>query len=383
MRFEFATANRIVFGPGVCAGVPELATSFGKRAFVVTGSPERAAFLLDGLARHGLEVVSFSIHKEPDVQTILLATQSLRESHCDLVIGFGGGSALDTAKAVAALAVNPGDPLDYLEVVGRGRALEHPPLPCIAIPTTAGTGSEVTRNAVIAVPERAVKVSLRHPWMLPRLAVVDPELTCSLPPDVTAYTGLDALTQCLEPLVCNTPNPLTDAICREGLRRAGRSLRRAWENGADRQARYDMSVAALCGGLALANARLGAVHGLAGPLGGRYPQAHHGALCARLLPEVVEINVRALQARGPQDALARYDEAGSLLLGESYRGPESLIRWLRETVDSLGIPRLSAYGVTPESFPALIAQAQQASSMKGNPLPLTSEEIGEILARAW
>ncbi len=383
MRFEFATANRILFGPGTCAEVPKLAALLGRRAFVVSGLLERAAPLLEKLARHGLEAIPFAVTKEPDVSTVLSATRNLLESDCDLVIGIGGGSALDTAKAVAALALNPGDPLDYLEVVGRGRPLEHPPLPCIAIPTTAGTGAEVTRNAVIAVPEHRIKVSLRSPLMLPRLAVVDPELTYSLPPDITAYTGLDALTQCLEPFVSNAPNPLTDAICREGLRRAGRSLRRAYENGADREARYDMSLAALCGGLALANARLGAVHGLAGPLGGRYPQAHHGALCARLLPEVVEMNLRALQARGPDhEALARYDEAGRLLLGEDYRGPQSLLDWLRDTVETLAIPRLATYGVTPQDFPILVEQAQRASSMKGNPLPLSAAEIREILERA-
>ncbi|MCX7609834.1 MAG: iron-containing alcohol dehydrogenase [Anaerolineales bacterium] len=380
-RFEFATANRIVFGPGTCAEVPSLIAPLGKRALFVTDSLERSAWLRDAVQAVGVEVVLVCIEKEPDIDLVLLATQNLQQSNCDLVIGFGGGSALDTAKAAAALAANPGDPLDYLEVVGKGQPLRSPSLPVIAIPTTAGTGSEVTRNAVIAVPERRVKVSLRSPFMLPRLAVVDPELTYSLPPALTASTGLDALTQCIEPFVCNTPNPLTDAICREGIRRAARSLRRACEDGSDRAARYDMCVASLCGGLALANARLGAVHGLAGPIGGMFP-APHGAVCGRLLPEVVEMNVRVAQAQGHDETLRRYEEVGQLVLGKAYQGLPSLIRWLHEIVEAMSLPRLAAYGIRPEDFPIIIAQAQKASSMKGNPVPLYDNDLIDVLKNA-
>ncbi len=380
-RFEFATANRIVFGPGTCAEVPALAAPLGRRALLVTDSLERSMTLQQGLTTAGLDWVSFVVEKEPDVDFILLATRKIQKSGCDLVIGFGGGATLDTAKAGAALAANPGDPFDYLEVVGKGQPLRSPSLPVIAIPTTAGTGSEVTRNAVIAVPEKRVKVSLRSPHLLPRLAIVDPELTYSLPPALTASTGLDALTQCIEPFVCNAPNPLTDVICREGIRRAARSLRRAFEDGTDTEARYDMCVASLCGGLALANARLGAVHGLAGPIGGMFP-APHGAVCGRLLPGVVEMNLRAAQARGPREALERYAEiAGIFSPGKS---PEvgGVISWLYELIEIFHIPRLSAYGMRAEDFPAIILQAQKSSSMKGNPLALTEAELFEILAGA-
>jgi alcohol dehydrogenase class IV len=251
------------------------------------------------------------------------------------VIGLGGGSVLDAAKAIAALMTNGGHPLDYLEVVGRGQALRVPAAAMIAIPTTAGTGTEVTRNAVLGSPEHHVKVSLRSPLMLPRLALVDPELTYDLPPALTASTGLDALTQLLEPFVSHQGNPMTDALCREGLRRAAQALPRVFANGQDRAAREDMALASLFGGLALANAKLGAVHGLAAPIGGMFP-APHGAVCAALLPHVMAINVRALRDRQPDaEALRRYDQAAQLLTGNAAAGRR------RYPVDQ---PPLSAVG---------------------------------------
>ena len=219
MQFEFATANRILFGPGTAAQIPNLAARLGQRAFVVTGSKERSSTLVDGLLASGLSVELFEVNGEPDLDCVLMATRNSRKFGAQVALGFGGGAVLDTGKAVAALMTNSGDLLDYLEVVGAGRALEKPSLPYIAIPTTAGTGSEVTRNAVIAVPEKRVKVSLRSSFMLPNYAIVDPELTYSLPPSVTASTGMDALTQLIEPFVCSAPTPLTDAICRDGIAR--------------------------------------------------------------------------------------------------------------------------------------------------------------------
>ena len=315
-RFEFATATRIVFGAGALGEVGPEARAMGRQALVVTGrATERAASLLELLAAQEIGAVSFTVISEPTTDVVRLGTERARESGCDLVIGFGGGSILDTGKAIAALLTNDGDPLDYLEVIGRGQPLSEPPLPYIAIPTTAGTGAEVTRNAVLASPEHRVKVSLRSPLMLPRLALVDPELTYSLPPEVTASTGLDALTQVMEPYVSKRASPMTDALCREGMRRAARSLRRAYQQGDDSAAREDMALTSLFGGLALANAQLGAVHGFAGPIGGMFDGAH-GAICARLLPHVMEINVRALQQRlAGSPALRRYDEIARILTG--------------------------------------------------------------------
>jgi len=346
----------------------------------VTGrDPARAARLLEGLAAEKLSVTAHAIAHEPTTDDIVAATARARDAGCDIVIGFGGGSVLDAAKAVSALLTNPGDPLDYLEIVGRAQPLAHAAAPCIAIPTTAGTGAEVTRNAVLASRAHRVKVSLRSPLMLPRLAIVDPDLTMDLPPALTASTGLDALTQLIEPYVSCRAQPLTDALCAEGLRRAGTALRRAFHDGRDAAARLDMAFASLCGGLALANAGLGAVHGFAGPIGGAF-DAPHGAVCAALLPQVMEVNFRAANERAPAgDVLQRYASVARFLTGSPHASAYNGIRFVRDLVSELGIPGLAACGVTPAHFPALVDAAGRANSMKANPLPLQPDELTEIL----
>ena len=383
MRFAFASAGRIVFGRGSLAEAGPAASSFGRRALVVTGrDTTRAAPLIAALAERGIEVGIFAVPAEPTVALASAGALAARGGGAEVVLGLGGGSALDAAKAIAALAANDGDPLRYLEVVGEGRPLERSPLPVIAIPTTAGTGSEVTRNAVLAVPERGVKVSLRHEAMLPRVAIVDPELAAGLPPAVTASTGLDALTQLVEPFVSVAANPLTDALAREAIPRVPGALRRAVADGSDLAAREGLALAALFGGLALANARLGAVHGLAAPLGGVVP-APHGVVCARLLPEIVAVNARALAERDPRSpARARYDEIARLLTGDPAAAVEDAVGFLRALVEDLAVPRLRTFGLARDAFGELIARAQRASSMKGNPVPLTDGELAEALERA-
>jgi alcohol dehydrogenase class IV len=374
--FEFATAARILFGEGTLRQVPAAAASLGRRALLVTGgSPDRAAPLQRALEAAHVSIVPFSVPGEPSLDLIRSAPRD-----CDFVIAFGGGSTLDAAKAIAALLTNPGDPLDYLEVIGLGHPLRAPAAPCIAIPTTAGTGSEVTRNAVLASHEHRVKASLRDPSMLPRLAVVDPELTYHLPPALTASTGLDALTQLIEPYVSIRANPLTDQFCVEGMRRAAAALPRAWENGGDRAARCDMAWASLLGGMALANAGLGAVHGFAAPLGGMFP-APHGAVCARLLPFVMDINIRALRARAP-DKLQRYDQVARLISGRPQATAPDGVTWIANLCLKLEIPPLRTYGLAPGDLPVLVEKAAQASSMKANPIVLTGEELSEIISRA-
>ena len=298
------------------------------------------------------------------------------------MIGFGGGSALDAAKAIAAMLANSGELLDYVEIIGRGRAPTKPSVPFIAIPTTAGTGTEVTRNAVLASPEHKVKVSLRSPLMLAKVALVDPELTHDLPPALTASTGLDALTQLIEPFVCSRANPMTDGLCVEGLRRAARSLRVAFNDGQNKAAREDMATASLFGGLALANAGLGAVHGFAGPIGGSFP-APHGAICAALLPHVMNTNIRALRQRAPDgEALRRYDEVARLLAGGVPATADDGVERVRQLVGDLKIPRLGTYGIKPEHIAGLVRKSAQASSMKANPIALATDELAEILRQA-
>lgn len=378
--FEFATAGRIVFGAGVVGRLGAFARELGTRALVVTGrSRSRADRALEELDRSGIPAEVLCIGGEPSVADVRAGLELAQRWEADLLIGIGGGSALDAGKAIAALLTNGGDPLDYAEVVGRGQPLREPSAPYIAVPTTAGTGAEVTRNAVLDVPEHRVKVSLRSPLMLPRIALVDPELTISVNPEVTASTGFDALAQVLEPYVSNQANPLTDALCLEGLRRSARSLRRAHADGSDLTARTDLAITSLCGGLALANAKLGAVHGFAGPLGGMYG-APHGALCAALLPQVVAVNLEALRERAPHaTALSRYAEIARILTQDPTAPPDAAVAALRQWARQLGIPGLSRYGVGTQDFDIIAEKAESASSMAGNPVRLTRPELRAVL----
>ncbi|MCB9701623.1 MAG: iron-containing alcohol dehydrogenase [Myxococcales bacterium] len=385
MNFEFASAGRILFGVGRGIEAGAIAASLGRRALLVTGrAPRRFPAVIDAIADAGVEIVGWTVGGEPTVADALAGVARAREAGCDLVIGLGGGSAIDAGKAIAALLTNPGEPLDYLEVVGRGRPLSEDPAPFVAIPTTAGTGSEVTRNAVLAVPEARVKVSLRSPKMLPPVAIVDPGLTRSMPPALTADVGLDALTQVIEPYVCNQPSPITDALARDGIARAAGALRRAVADGDDLEARTEMALASLFGGLALANAKLGAVHGFAGPIGGMFP-APHGAVCARLLPPVVAANVAALRARRGDAAAAsldRYLEVARLLTGWPDATIDAGVAWLARLADELGIQRLAAYGVGEAEIPAIVAAARRSSSMRGNPVELSDDALASILRAA-
>jgi alcohol dehydrogenase class IV len=383
MNFEFTTANRILFGPGTLCEVASIAVNLGDRALLVIGrSPDRASSLVRQLESKGIFVFSFNVVSEPTLETVQSGVIEAKENGCEFIVGLGGGSVIDTGKAIAAVLANKGDLLDYLEVIGEGRLLSEPSLPYIAIPTTAGTGSEVTRNAVLTSVDHRVKVSLRSPNMLPRLAVVDPELTCSLPPSITATTGLDALTQLLEPYLCNSPNPLTDALCREGIRRVALSIRRACLDGDDLKARTDMSLASLFSGMALANAKLGAVHGLAGPLGGVL-SAPHGAICARLLPFVMETNLKSLQKRAPSSPiLLRYFAVARLLTGREAAVPADGVLWIHSLCKELEIPTLSQQGLSVQMIPAIANQAIRTSSMKGNPIDLNDLELSNILEQA-
>jgi len=381
--FEFATATRIIFGAGAVKDAGTIAKALGNHVLVVTGrDTKRAGLLLKILREAGVTATTFSVLSEPELSTVEQGTALAKREKCDCVIGFGGGSVLDAAKAIAAMLTNEGALLDYVEIIGRGKALTKPSAPFVAIPTTAGTGSEVTRNAVLSSPEHKLKVSLRSPLMLAKVAIVDPELTFELPPALTASTGLDALTQLIEPFVCSRANPMTDGLCVEGMRCAARSLRAAFTDGQNKSAREDMAVASLFGGLALANAGLGAVHGFAGPIGGMFP-APHGTICAALLPHVMAANLRALRQRAPESGtLQRYDETARLLTGSVTATADDGMEWVCKLVADLQIPRLGKYGIHESHVADLVAKAANASSMKANPVALTPDELVGILRLA-
>jgi alcohol dehydrogenase class IV len=348
MRLEFATATRIIFGQGTIGELPALAAPFGHHALVVTGAnPDRAKQHLAVLEALGVACRYIGVQGEPTVEFVREGAQAAR--YANFVLGFGGGSALDAAKAIAAVAPNSGEPLDYLEVMGHGRTLENPPLPFIAIPTTAGTGAEVTRNAVLGSPERQVKASIRSPLMLARLAVIDPELTLGVPQAITAATGLDTLTQLIESYVSSRANALTDIFCLDGLARAIQALREAHDNGANLAARTDMCFASLLSGMALANAGLGVIHGCAAP---------------------------------SHPALERYAKVAALLTQNTQAQPEAAVEALVTLCSALKIRSLRTHGLTAAQIPAIVEKAAAASSMKGNPLLLTSSELTQLMERA-
>ncbi len=379
--FEWAGPARMVFGAGTLEKLAACCADFGRRVMLVCGANSRSARVESLLQRAGFRVVHHVVAGEPTVAWVAAAVELARVENCEWVLGFGGGSALDAGKAVAALLPQSGGVLDYLEVVGKGRALDSPAAPFVAVPTTAGTGAEATRNAVLLSPEHGVKASLRHASMLPRLALIDPELALSLPPALTAATGMDALTQLLEAYVCTRANAMTDALCAQAIPRAVLALPRAVADGSDLGARSELALAALYSGLALANAGLGAVHGFAAPLGGRCGIAH-GAVCAALLPAVWSVNLEAVRARGSVETLERFRQAAVWLSGDEGASPETGVTALRALSGRLNIAGLRTLGVAPAQWDELIPLAQRASSMKANPLSLTEAELRACLERA-
>jgi alcohol dehydrogenase class IV len=389
--FEFATTPLVLFGEGVLDRLGEQAARHGRRAWLVTGAGalDRAgvtARALERLAAAGVSVARQRVAGEPDTRTVDEGARSALAAGCDLVIGLGGGSVLDTAKAVACLAANGGEALDYLEVVGRGRPVTKPSLPFLAVPTTAGTGSEATRNAVVADAASGTKASIRHESLLPRAALLDPALTHGLPPEVTARTGLDALVQLIEPYVSKREHPMIDVLALEGIRRATAALPRAYADGADAAARADLLLAAYWSGLALSHCGLGAAHALAGPLGGSFP-VPHGFACAATIAAVMEVNLRAADREAAGAAVVRRYANVARAMGEPARDSERATAQagaarVAALCEALRVPKLSAFGVTREAVPDLAARARRTSSMKANPVDLADADLAEILERS-
>ncbi len=379
LNFQYATATNVVFGSGKIKNLPLLLKGYGRKILLVTGNNAgRHEGLVQELQMENFDVTFFTIPREPATDVIFEGSGLAREKGCTAIVGLGGGSAIDGAKAIAALAPNKGNLIDYLEVIGKGNALEQNPLPFIAVPTTAGTGAEVTKNAVIRSPEHKVKVSLRSDLMFPRVAVIDPELTLSLTPEITAITGMDALTHLLESFVSNQSNPFIDILCREGMFRIAESLEMAYEVGNNLRAREDMAFAAMLGGMALANVKLGAVHGFAGPLGGMYSMPH-GTVCATLLPAVMRVNFRVVSEQNQKNFIEKYHDIGRILIGNTNATAQDGINWVEHVIRKLQIPRLASFGLSSAIFPELVKKAKNTSSMKGNPVVLSDDELIEIL----
>ncbi|MBK4217088.1 iron-containing alcohol dehydrogenase [Paracoccus caeni] len=379
--FAFATATEVLFGRGQALAAPDRIAAMGRQVLLVHGSrAERSDWLTKALQERGCGVTGFAVSHEPDAELIEAGVALARQSAADVVVALGGGSVIDGGKAIAALVPATRPMLDHLEVVGQGLPLDHPPLPFVAMPTTAGTGAEVTRNAVIAIPEHRRKVSLRDARMLPALAVVDPSLTDDCPRAITLASGLDAITQVIEPYVCTRANPLTDALCQDAIPRGLAALHRLMQ-AEDADARDEMAWVSLCGGLALANSGLGAVHGLAGPLGG-LTGAAHGAICGILLPQVMIAN-RTL-VTDPRLA-RRLDQVGRWI-GEIFEDTDSsvelaagkLISWSHDA----GLPALSGLGIDRQAMAAAAGAAASSSSMKANPVHLSEQDLFEIMEKA-
>lgn len=382
--FEFVTSNRIIFGNGALDKVREIVPSFGEKALVVGGSGSVPLdILLTILEESGVKYEIFRVGKEPNVPTVQEGLKLARSLECDFVIGYGGGSVIDTGKAIAALLTNPGVLMDYLEVIGRGEKIPNYAAPMIALPTTAGTGTEVTRNAVISSPEHHVKVSMRSPKMIPAVAIVDPELTLTMPPSVTASTGMDALTQNIEAFTSRKANPLSGVIAREGIIRGARSLLAAYQDGENIKAREDMALSSLFGGLAFANSGLGAVHGFAGPIGGMF-NAPHGGICASLLPYVIKANVNTISQMENMGALIdRYREIAVIVTGDPQATIQDGVIWLSVLAHKLRIPGLHQIGIQKEDFPQIIKKSNASSSMKKNPVVLDEATLNLILTEAY
>ena len=363
MKFDFYNAPRIIFGKGEIERLKDLVPAASRVLIVYNGS--------DAIAQRVNELLSEPAtlvrqKGEPTVADIDRAVIIGRESAANFILGIGGGSGIDAAKAVAALLAKGESATDYMEVVGKGLKITKPSVPWIAIPTTAGTGAEVTRNAVVGWPEKKFKASIRSELLLPRVALIDPELGVDVPPNVTAASGMDALCQCIEAYVSTGANPMTDALAIKGVELAGKNLQRAYEDGKDVEAREGMAQAALFSGIALTNAGLGAVHGFAAPLGANFP-IPHGVICSVLLPHVIRANRSAGAKKFEDIDRALGCDAETICAAR---------------VASFKLPRLGSFGFGEKDIPPIVDLAKRSSSMRYNPIPLSDEVLSAILRQA-
>jgi alcohol dehydrogenase class IV len=386
--FEFSGVGRIVFGRGKFALAGELAAGLGRAALVIFNGGDAGEHLIEPVTKAGVAVFLWRQRGEPVAAQIDEAVEEARRQHCDCVIGIGGGSAIDAAKAVAGLLTNGGSAVDYMEVVGKGKKIARPAAPWMAIPTTAGTGAEATRNAVIGLPEKRFKASIRSELLLPRVALVDPCLGVTVPPATTASSGMDALCQLIESYTSTSASPMTDALALQGIPIAVRCLPKVYHDGANLDAREGMALAALLSGITLTNAGLGAVHGFAAALGATFP-VPHGTVCAALLPHIISANINGLRGQNRAESsrgLTRYAAIGRQLPGSESAGDakaiDACVQFTSNLAHKLNIPPLKQFGITSGEVPEMVSLARKASSMRFNPVLLSDEALAAALNSA-
>ncbi|MEN8215259.1 MAG: iron-containing alcohol dehydrogenase [Pseudomonadota bacterium] len=381
--FSIARLPRILFGEGRVADIPAQVAAFGKRVLIIIGAQSFRATahwqtLQQGLREQGITWETFTVQGEPSPDGVDEAVRDYRKTGIEVVLGIGGGSVLDAAKAIAGLLPHGNSVMDHLEGVGKGIAYQGPSTPFIAVPTTAGTGSEATKNAVLSRQdaETGFKKSFRHECLVPQVAIVDPALLASCPPDLLAANGMDAFTQLLESYVSSNANPLTDALAISGMTAFRDGFFAAWEG---KDGRSQLAYAALLSGITLAQTGLGSVHGLASPLGAFFP-CPHGVVCGTLVAEATDINIAALSERAPNSiALSKYENIGALLVNRP-QGEKTLVDILRNWTERLALPKLSAYGMQSADLDKVVANCR-GGSMKTNPIVLTDGELRELLLR--
>lgn len=385
LSFSFTSPRNILFGPGKLKELPTILKNYGKKVLYIGIANEMITTQMESiLSMAQKEWKCIKVYSEPSLQSIQEIYHSLDGFYPNLVIAMGGGSTIDTGKVIAALLTNGGELIDYLEVVGKGKSLKSKSIPLIAIPTTAGTGSEVTRNAVIDVPEKKIKVSLRSPFILPEIALIDPELTLSLPLNETFYSGMDAFVQVIEPYVSIKSNHFTDILCLDGIRIAAATLPEMNMSFDDLKKRTAMSWVSLLGGICLANSGLGAVHGFASVIGGMF-HAPHGAICASLLPAVIEVNTHAFEKRGQRDSIFfnRFLEIFAVVTNKKKVTVQEGINWFKNLNCKIQIPGLKELGIEKREFSTIVQHAKKTSSMKANPIELEDDELFTILEKAY
>ncbi|ELI0350892.1 iron-containing alcohol dehydrogenase [Vibrio vulnificus] len=376
--FQFMTATRIIFGEGALQSSLSILSQFGYSALLVTGKDlARAMPIIGYFKSQNIRYQHVAISGEPNITMVEETAIIGRKFKPDMVVAIGGGSVIDMGKALAAIIPNQGDVYDYVEVVGRNVPLKTQPIHFIAIPTTASTGSEVTRNAVLKSGQDKVKVSLRSPDMLADVAIVDPTLTYGTDAYTSGRGAMDAFTHLMEAYVCGEPNPLTDMICEEGLRRLSHSIIPGCLQD-DYKARSDLAFSAMLGGMAITNAKLGAAHGLASALGGKL-DAPHSVITAQLAPHVMNENIMAAREAGRADVLTRYKSLARLVTKNGDASELEGVEWVKGVLDKLQLPELSQFGVCSTSFDAVAEDALRSVAIKGNPLPLTKARLSYIL----